>query len=83
MGFQKNVNNFRKDEAILTKFHQLTPGTNCYRPHGSQMHNFQNSRWRTPPSWIYQNLNNFCTDEAVLTKFHRRTLDTNCRRPDW
>ena len=30
LGFQKNVNNFRKDEAILTKFHQHIPGTNCH-----------------------------------------------------
>jgi hypothetical protein len=28
----KNVNNFRKYEAILTKFHQRTPDINQYWP---------------------------------------------------
>ena len=48
----RNVNNFRKDEGILTKFHQHIPGTNCRRPYWSKMQNFKNPRWRRPPSWI-------------------------------
>jgi hypothetical protein len=30
--------------------------------------NFENPRWRRPPSWILKNVNNFCMDEAIFTK---------------
>ena len=83
LGFQKNVYNFRKDKAILTKFHQHIPGTNCRRPYRSKMQNCQNPRWRRPPSWISENVNNFRKDQAIITKFHQLTPGTNCYRPHW
>jgi len=76
----KNINSFRKNEAILTKFQQHTPGTSLYRSRRADMRIFENPRWRRPPSWISKNINSFRKNEAITTKFQQSTPSINLYR---
>ena len=52
LGFYQNVNNFRMNQAFGLQFELCIPRHNRNWKISSKVQNFENPRWRPPPSWI-------------------------------
>jgi hypothetical protein len=75
LGFYQHADYFCTGWACGLKFELNIPRHNTNWKISSKVENFENSRWRRPPSWICQNVNNFCMNWAIWLQFELHILN--------